>query len=150
MSTKIAHTYSTLLVCCQELLQEKEVNLNNYFHRIVTGDETWVCYYDPLSQQEANAWKKPDEETPNGLRRTRSTEKIMMVTFWDNYGILLTEYLPDGTTISGSYYASIIERLRYAILEKRLGKVSCFFMTMTPLTSAISFRLLLEKLTSSN
>ena len=26
--------------CCQELLQESEVNLDNYFHRIVIGDET--------------------------------------------------------------------------------------------------------------
>ena len=26
--------------CCQELSQESEVNLDNYFHRIVTNDET--------------------------------------------------------------------------------------------------------------
>ena len=48
----------------------------------------------------------------------------MMVIFWDKYGILVTEYLPGGTTISGLYYASIIERLRCTILEKRPGKVS--------------------------
>ena len=39
--------------CCQELLQESEVNLDNYFDLIVTGDETWPYYYDFLSQQEA-------------------------------------------------------------------------------------------------
>ena len=39
--------------CCQELSQESEVNPGNYFDRIVTGDETWVYYHDPLSQQEA-------------------------------------------------------------------------------------------------
>ena len=39
--------------CCQELLQESEINQDNYFDRIVTGDETWVYYYDPLSQREA-------------------------------------------------------------------------------------------------
>ena len=48
----------------------------------------------------------------------------MMVIFWDKYGILLTEYLPGGTMISGSYYASILEQLHCAILEKRRGKVS--------------------------
>ena len=48
----------------------------------------------------------------------------MMVIFWDKYGILLTKCAPDGTTISGPYYASIIKRLRCAILEKRRGKVS--------------------------
>ena len=48
----------------------------------------------------------------------------MMIIFWDRYGILLSEYLPGGTTISGSYYASITERLCSAILEKCRRKVS--------------------------
>ena len=47
-----------------------------------------------------------------------------MIIFWDRYGILLTEYLPGGTTISGSYSASITEQLCSAILEKCRGKVS--------------------------
>ena len=50
---------------CQELLQESEVNPNNYFHRIVTSDEIWVYYYDFLSQRGATVWKKPGEETPS-------------------------------------------------------------------------------------
>ena len=44
--------------CCQEFLQENEVNLDDSFDRIVTGDEIWLYYYDPLSQQEAKLWKK--------------------------------------------------------------------------------------------
>ena len=49
--------------CCQELLQESEVNLDNYFDCIVIGDEIWVYSYDPLSQQETKIWKKAVEET---------------------------------------------------------------------------------------
>ena len=86
--------------CCQELLQESKVNSDKYFDRIVTGDETWVYYYDRLSLQETKLWKKPSEETPTRLRRTRPAENIMMVIFWDKYGILPSEYLPGGTTIS--------------------------------------------------
>ena len=37
--------------------------------------------------------------------------------------MLLTEYVPGGSTISDPYYASIIDRLRCAILEKCRGKV---------------------------
>ena len=36
--------------CYQELLQESEINLDNYFHRIVTGDEICLYYYDLLNQ----------------------------------------------------------------------------------------------------
>ena len=53
--------------CCRELLRGNEVNPDNYYDRIVTGDEIWVYYYDSLSQQEIKIWKKPDEETPTRL-----------------------------------------------------------------------------------
>ena len=39
--------------CCQELLQQSEVNLAKFFDCIVTGDEFWIHHYDPLSQLEA-------------------------------------------------------------------------------------------------
>ena len=48
----------------------------------------------------------------------------MMIIFWDKDGVLLTEYLPRGTAINGLCYASIIERLRSVIVEKRCGKVT--------------------------
>ena len=48
----------------------------------------------------------------------------MMIIFWDKDGVLLTEYLPHGTTINGPSNASIIERLRSVIVEKRRDKVS--------------------------
>ena len=48
----------------------------------------------------------------------------MMIIFWDKYGVLLSEYLPGGTTINSPYCVSIIERLYCIILEKRRSKVS--------------------------
>ena len=38
--------------CCQGLLQQSEVNPAKFFHCIVTGDESWIHHYDPLSQLE--------------------------------------------------------------------------------------------------
>ena len=64
------------------------------------------------------------EQTPTRLCQERSAGKVMMMIFWDKDGVLLTEYLPRRTTISGPCYASIIERLRSVIVEKRPGKVS--------------------------
>ena len=48
----------------------------------------------------------------------------MMMIFWDKNGVLLTEYLPRETTINRPSDASIIERLRSVIVEKRRGKIS--------------------------
>ena len=115
---------ATRVDCCQELLQESEVDPVKVFDCIVTGDESWIHHYDPLSQLEAKIRKRPDEQTPTRLPQNSSIGKIMMIIFWGKNGVLLTEYLPRGTTINGPYYASIIERLRSIILEKRRGKVS--------------------------
>ncbi len=110
--------------CCQELLQESEADPVMFLGRIVTGDESWIYNYDPLTQLEAKVWKKPEETTPTRPRQQRSAGKVMMTIFWDKDGILLTDYLARGSTINGPYYASLIERLLSAILEKRRGKVS--------------------------
>lgn len=48
----------------------------------------------------------------------------MASVFWDSEGILFIDYLPKGQTITGSYYANLIPKLREAIKEKRRGKLS--------------------------
>ena len=107
--------------CCQELLQQNEVNPAKFFDCIVTGDES--CY-DPLRQLEAKIWKRLVEQISTRLRQERSAGKIMMIIFWDKDGVLRTEYLLCGTTINDPFYASIIERLYSVIVEKGGGKVS--------------------------
>ena len=47
--------------CCQELLQQSEVNPAKFSDCIVTGDESWIHHYDPLSQLEAKVWKRLGE-----------------------------------------------------------------------------------------
>ena len=110
--------------CCQELLQQSEVNPAKSFDCIVTGDESWIYHYDPFSQLEAKIWKRLGELTSTRLRQERSARKIMMIIFWDKDGVPLIEYLPRGTTINGPSDASIIERLRSVIVEKGRSKVS--------------------------
>ena len=39
--------------CCQELLQQSEINPVKFFDCIVAGDESRIHHYDPLSQLKA-------------------------------------------------------------------------------------------------
>ena len=48
----------------------------------------------------------------------------MATVFWDTEGILLIDYKDKGVNITGVYYASILERLRETIKEKRRGKLT--------------------------
>ena len=46
------------------------------------------------------------------------------MVFWDSKGIILIDYKPAGTSITGEYYANVIKQLRVAIKEKRRGKLA--------------------------
>ena len=48
----------------------------------------------------------------------------MATVFWDEKGLLLLEFMPQKTTITGQTYANTITALREAIKEKRRGKLS--------------------------
>ena len=48
----------------------------------------------------------------------------MATVFWDEKGVLLLEFMPQKTTITGETYANTITALREAIKEKRRGKLS--------------------------
>ena len=48
----------------------------------------------------------------------------MATVFWDSKGIILIDYKPAGTSITGEYYANVITQLRVAIKEKRRGKLA--------------------------
>ena len=43
---------------------------------------------------------------------------------WDSKGIILIDYKPAGTSITGEYYANVIKQLSVAIKEKRRGKLA--------------------------
>ena len=48
----------------------------------------------------------------------------MTTVFWNEKGLLLLEFMPQKTTITGQTYANTITALREAIKEKRWGNIS--------------------------
>jgi len=52
----------------------------------------------------------------------KSTGKVLALIFWDQDGILLTDFLPKGQTINAEYYSSLLVQLKEILNEKRRGK----------------------------
>ncbi|CAH2105734.1 unnamed protein product [Euphydryas editha] len=61
---------------------------------------------------------------PKKFKVSQSAGKLMATVFWDSEGILLIDYKDKGVSITGEYYASILERLKEAIKQKRRGKLT--------------------------
>jgi len=62
--------------------------------------------------------------TPKKFRVQKSSGKVLGSIFWDQDGILLTDYLPTGQTINAEYYSSLLVQLKDILKEKRLGKIT--------------------------
>jgi histone-lysine N-methyltransferase SETMAR len=94
----------------------------DYFSRVITGNETWVHYYDPESREASKEWRWPGEKPGERAKSQISAGKVMATVFWDMDGILLVDYLPPKTTITSAQYAETLGKLRAAIRKKRRGK----------------------------
>jgi len=67
---------------------------------------------DQDSKQELLQWTHALSSPPSKFKTQPSTGKIMAIIFLDSKGVLLTDYLPDKTTMNGQYYANLLLKLR--------------------------------------
>lgn len=91
----------------------------NFFKRIITGDETWLYFYDPETKQQSSVWKKPENAPLVKARPSKSEGKIMAITFFDAEGIVYRHLVPNNQTVNGTYYVSVLKNLVDAVRRKR-------------------------------
>ena len=91
---------------------------------IVIEDETWVSHITPESKQQSLYWKRTGSPKRKKFKQTISTRKIKCTVFWERQGVLLVEFLPQGTTINSTVYCETLKKLRLAIQNKRRGMPS--------------------------
>ena len=75
-------------------------------------------------------WAGPGESAPKKAKTVPSAGKVMATMFWNSLGIILIDYIQKGKTVTGEYYASLLDRFDAILKEKRphLAK-KCFFTT---------------------
>jgi len=97
---------------------------DNFLSHVVTGDETWVSHATPESKQQFMEWRHTSSPTKTKFKQTTSTQKITCTVFWDRKGVLLVDFLPQGSTINTGVYCDTLKKLCCAIQNKRLGMLS--------------------------
>ena len=65
------------LAVCQDLKSKLE-NDPNFLSRVITGDESWCCGYDPESKQASSQWKTSRSPRPKKIRQVRWNVKTML------------------------------------------------------------------------
>ncbi|UYV83512.1 hypothetical protein LAZ67_23001282 [Cordylochernes scorpioides] len=125
------------LATCEDMLEMTRTD-PEWKDKIITSDETWVYGYDPETKRQCAEWRGQGEPRPKKSRILKSRNKVLLVAFLDNKGIVHHEYLPAGQTVIKEMYLSILRRLREAIRKKGqkngLMVTGSYTMTMPALT----------------
>ena len=105
---------------CLKHFRSKE----DFFLRLVTVDETWVHYYDPENKAQSRQWVGP------GSPESKEDQDATICWQGDGHSILgckrviILNFLPKRSTITGVYYANLLNQMRTTIREKRRDKLS--------------------------
>ena len=139
--TKVAECRTKGVQVCHDVVQEKSVQVchdvleqletePNLLKRVVTGDESRIFEYDPLTKRQSVEWKSALSPRPKKARVFKSKTKVMLIAFFDVLGIVYVEFLPQGETINQHVYKNILRRLMHS-KEENCGKRGhgCFIMT---------------------
>jgi len=87
-------------------------------------DKTWLYHYEMETKQQSMEWQHSCSLHPKKFQVQKSAGKVLASIFWDQEGILLTDYLPKGQTINAEYYSSLLVQLKDILKAKRRGKVT--------------------------
>lgn len=94
-------------------------NPSEFLRRYVTVDETWVHHYTPETKQQSKQWTSTGERAPKKAKTVCSAGKVMATVFWDSQGVIFIDFLEKGKTITGAYYAALLERFNEELMKKR-------------------------------
>jgi len=75
----------TRVNCCRDLTQMAQAD-PDVFERYITGNETWIYYYDPESRQQSMGWCHPNSPRPKKFRAEKSGKEFLaIVVFFLGY-----------------------------------------------------------------
>ncbi|CAH2007705.1 unnamed protein product [Acanthoscelides obtectus] len=66
---------------CQKPLDRLNSGNSKNVYSIVSGDESWICCYEPENKRQSAVWVFQGEEKPTKVIRSRSVSKKMAATF---------------------------------------------------------------------
>jgi len=89
----------------REPLERFEKEGEDFLKKIITGDETWVYYYDPENKRQSMEYRHKESPQPKKFKTQTSAGKVMLtVFFWNSERVVLANFLEKETTINSQSY----------------------------------------------
>ena len=91
----------------QLMLAKFDGGRSKLVNNILTGDETWVYFYDPETKEQSRQWVTREEDAPLKFRRERTVGKVMADVFFRRCSILPPILLEHDATVTADWYCNV-------------------------------------------
>ena len=89
------------------------------FANVVTGDETWVHYFEPVRKVSNKIWATKHSKRPIIAKRSLSTKKVLYAIFFSGEGVAIKVPVKKGKSIPGKYYKDVVLKKLKNYYQKR-------------------------------
>ena len=89
------------------------------FANVVTGDETWVHYFEPVRKVSNKIWATKHSKRPIIAKRSLSTKKVLYAIFFSGEGVAIKVPVKKGKSITGKYYKDVVLKKLKKNYQKR-------------------------------
>ena len=86
---------------------------------LVTCDKSWIYCYDPETKRQSSQWKHAGSNRPKKARRSNCFQKLKMIPFFDNMGIIYIHWVSTGITVNKEYYIEVLREFRKRFRRKK-------------------------------
>ena len=101
------------------------------FANVVTGDETWVHYFEPVRKVSNKIWATKHSKRLIIAKGSLSTKKVLYAIFFSGEGVAIKVPVKKGKSITGNNYKDVV-----------LKKLKKYYQKRHPSTSFKNVRLL--------
>ncbi|QQP53233.1 Uncharacterized protein FKW44_005643 [Caligus rogercresseyi] len=105
--------------CAQAFLKLNfELGLG-FLDKIVTMDEISASFFTPESKRGSSQWLPKGSNPPLKFKRQESRKKQIVLSFFDNYGVIFHHYLPMRTSVTAAVFKDVMNMFLKKFKEKQ-------------------------------
>lgn len=106
--------------CARELLKTYKNCANKRIFELLTGDETWIYYFEPQRKIKNKVWIDQNRNRPIIAKRSQSAKKVLYAIFFNCHGPVVQVATPSGRSITGTFYKNnVLKKVKNYYLKRR-------------------------------
>jgi histone-lysine N-methyltransferase SETMAR len=105
----------------EELLRCYEAEGEQFLNRIFAIDETWIRDFEPQLKSQSSQWKHATSPRPKKCHRQQLKVKLMMIMADDKNGVIATDRVPLGSTVTVAYYRKLLQDVLHPMIRQKLS-----------------------------